>query len=124
MSCCTGIVFVPLVVTPVIPVGWVAVQLKVTPEDKLLKVTRALESPEQIVCGAGEKVTAGDGLTVTTIVNGVPVQFPDLGVIIYVNVAGAEVELIKFWLIGADKFVPELPPVTAPVGLLIGLDHE
>jgi hypothetical protein len=58
----------------------VAVQLNVTPVEGLLKVTNALESPEQIVCGTGEKVTAGDGLTVTVIVNGVPVQFPDFGV--------------------------------------------
>ena len=76
----TGIVLAPNVVTPVIPVGWVAVQLNVTPVEGLLNVTRTLESPEQIVCGTGEKVTEGDGLTVNTIVKGIPVQFPDFGV--------------------------------------------
>ncbi len=75
-------VLVPLVVTVVIPIGWTAVQLKVTPEEGLVNVTRAVESPEQIVWGAGEKVTAGEGLTVTIIVKGVPEQFPDIGVIV------------------------------------------
>ncbi len=74
----------------------VAVQLKVTPGVVLLKFTRLVVLPEQIVCDAGEKVTDGDGLTVTTIVNGVPEQLPDFGVIVYVNVAGDEVEFIKF----------------------------
>lgn len=60
----------------------VAVQLKVTPGVVLLKVTSKEVFPEQIVCDKGEKVTAGDGLTVTTIVKGVPVQFPDFGVIV------------------------------------------
>ena len=46
---CTGMVLVPEVATPVIPLGCVAVQEKVAPEVLLLNVTTAEESPEQIV---------------------------------------------------------------------------
>ena len=42
-----GMVLVPEVATPVIPVGCTAVQVKVAPEVVLLKVTKAEESPEQ-----------------------------------------------------------------------------
>ena len=73
-------VVVPLVITPVVNKGAVAVHAKVAPVVVLLKVTKAVLSPEQIICGAGEKVTAGLGLTVTIIVNGVPEQLPNLGV--------------------------------------------
>jgi hypothetical protein len=61
---CTGIVAVPLVVTPVIPVGCVAVQLKVTPGVVLLKVIKAELLSEQMDCGTGENTTDGLGFTV------------------------------------------------------------
>ena len=46
---CAGMVLVPEVATPVIPVGCVAVQEKVAPGVVLLKFTKAEVSPEQIV---------------------------------------------------------------------------
>ena len=42
-------VFVPEVITPVIPAGCTAVHAKVAPEVVLLKVTKAEVSPEQMV---------------------------------------------------------------------------
>jgi hypothetical protein len=61
---CTGIVVVPLVVTPVIPTGCVAVQLKVTPGVVLLKVIKAELLSEQMDCASAENTTDGLGLTV------------------------------------------------------------
>ena len=55
----------PLVNTPPVNEGGLAVQAKVTPVVVLLKVTKVVLSPEQTDCDVGEKVTAGDGLTVT-----------------------------------------------------------
>ena len=54
-------------------------------------------------------------------VNGVPEQLPDFGVTVYVKVAADEVVLVKVWLIGLNTSVAELPPVTAPTGLLTGV---
>jgi hypothetical protein len=45
---CAGIVLVPLVATPDIPDGWIAVQFKVAPAT-VLNVTKAEVSPEQMV---------------------------------------------------------------------------
>jgi hypothetical protein len=63
-----GIISVPIVETPDIPAGWTAVQLKVAPGLALFNVTKAEESPEQIVWLDGEKVTTGDGFTVNSAV--------------------------------------------------------
>ena len=49
INCCAPIVLVPLVETPVIPAGWIAVQLYVTPLVVLLKVTTNEVSPEHMV---------------------------------------------------------------------------
>ena len=67
-------VVVPLVNTPVVKAGTVAVQAKVTPVVVLLKVTKTELFPVQMVCGVGEKVTEGDGLTVIVKVSVAPEQ--------------------------------------------------
>ena len=46
---CVGIVLVPDVITPVIPIGCRAVQEKAAPDVVLLRVTKAEVSPEQMV---------------------------------------------------------------------------
>ena len=64
-SVCTGIVPVlPLAVAPVTLDGELEDQLYVTPDVVDDKVTATDDCPEQIVCGAGLKVTLGAGLTV------------------------------------------------------------
>ena len=63
-----GIISVPLVETPDIPIGWTVVQLKVAPGEVLFNVTKVEVSPEQIIWLVGEKVTTGDGFTVKTAV--------------------------------------------------------
>jgi hypothetical protein len=64
---CIGMVFVPLDVKPLTPAVALAVQSKVAPETSEVRVTRAVELPEQIVCVIGLLVTAGNGLTVMVI---------------------------------------------------------
>ena len=61
----------PLVVAPVILPG-VAVHENTAPVVAELKVISLKVAPEQIVCGAGSKVTLGAGLMVTVTVNGSP----------------------------------------------------
>ena len=63
---------------------------------------------------------AGLGLTVTVIVNGVPVQLPDLGVTEYVAVSGPLVLLVSVPLMLA-AFVPAEPP-EIPAST-VGADH-
>lgn len=77
----------------------VAVQLKVTPGVVLLKFTRLVVLPEQIVCDAGEKVTDGDGFTVTVKLKVLVQLFgavPDEAVILYTTSIGDVVVLVKF----------------------------
>ena len=87
--------FSPLVITPEIPFGCDAIHPNVAPIVALLKVTKAELSPEQIICGAGEKVTAGLGFT--TIVNDcdapiqVEVPLAKVGVTVIVAVTGKAV---------------------------------
>jgi hypothetical protein len=82
VNVCAGIVFVPLVVTPVMPAGCVAVQLNVTLVAALVKLTTTDVSPEHKVCGDGENKTVGDGFTVTISVKELPVQVPVFGLIV------------------------------------------
>ena len=81
VNVCEGIELVPFAITPVIPVGCVADQVNTAPAT-LLKVTIAEVAPEHIVCGIGEKVTTGEGLTVMTTVNVAPRQLPNFGVMV------------------------------------------
>ena len=61
----------PLVVAPVILPG-VAVHENTAPVVAEFKVMLLKVTPEQMVCGAGEKVTVGAGLMVTVTVKVVP----------------------------------------------------
>jgi hypothetical protein len=65
----------------------------------------------------------GVGFTVTVIVNGIPIQVPEVGVMVYSKVAGAVVVLVRVWLIKLTPVDWAEPPVTAPIGLLIGVVH-
>ena len=70
-----------------------------TPGVVLLKVTRLVVLPEQIVCGDGEKVTDGDGFTVTVKLKVLVQLFgavPDEAVMLYTTLIGAVVVLVKF----------------------------
>ena len=89
-----GIVLVPLVEIADIPAGWAAVQLKVTPRLALFNVTKAEESPEQIVWLDGEKVTTGDGFTVMLKVWGMPEHPLAVGVTFIVAIIGLELVFV------------------------------
>ena len=67
--------------------------------------------------------TTGCGVTVTTIVNGVPGQLPALGVTVYVSVAVVLTVLRRVWLIWLCPVACALPPVIAPTGALTGVVH-
>lgn len=71
---CTGMLFVPLAVAPLIPAGIVAVQAKVTPGVAEVRFTLAVESPLQIVCAGMLKFTTGEGYTTMVTVMGVPLH--------------------------------------------------
>lgn len=58
-------------VAPLMPAPLLAVQLKVVPGVKLVKLIE-VEVPEQIVWGEGDAVTNGIGFTDTVTVIGVP----------------------------------------------------
>ena len=61
---CMGIVLVPEGANPDIPAVAVAVHVKVAPAGLEVKVTNAVEEPEQIVCVKGVLVKTGVSLIV------------------------------------------------------------
>jgi hypothetical protein len=67
--------------------------------------------------------TTGCGVTVTTMVNGVPGQPPAVGVTVYVSVAMVLTVLRRVWLIWVCPVACALPPVIAPDGTLTGVVH-
>jgi len=53
--------------------------------------------PEQIVCEAGVALTFGAGFTVMSTVMAVPLQVPNVGVMVYLTTAGELVLLVNVW---------------------------
>jgi hypothetical protein len=102
-------------VAPVIPpVTAPIVQLNVVPVTLLLNAIFVV-APLQMVVGPVD-VKFGAGLTVTTMVVGVPVHELAVGVTVYVTVPAAVPGLISIWAIVAppDELAPVIPPVTEP----------
>ena len=56
-----------------------------------------VEEPEQIVCEAGVALTVGAGSTVISTVMAVPMQVPNVGVMVYRITAGELVLLVNVW---------------------------
>lgn len=109
---CAGIVLVPLIVTPDIPDGCVAVQFKEAPAT-LLNVTKAEVSPEQMVWFGIEKVTIGDGFTVMVKFCDVPVHPLAFGVTLIVAVIGFT--LVFF---GINDVIFPVPFAAKPIAVL------
>ena len=84
---------VPLVTTPVIPAGSMAVQVKVVPGVLLLKLTNVEDVPEQMIWLDGVKITEGDGFTVMVNDFGGPSQPFNFGVTVMVAIIGVLPEL-------------------------------
>ena len=81
LKVCTGILFAPEAVAPLMPAGIAAVQLKVTfPVVRVDKFIIEESLPEHSVWFSPENTTLGEGLTVILTSNGVPLQVPDFGV--------------------------------------------
>ena len=83
VSVWTGIIDVPLVAIPVIPVGCVAFQEKELPEAnpgaiEETKFIKLVVVPEQIVWFAAENVRTGIGFTVIVYVEPDPEQAPEV----------------------------------------------
>jgi len=72
-----------------------------------------VEEPEQIVCEAGVALTVGAGLTVTSTVMAVPLQVPNVGVMVYLTTAGELVLLVNVWVIVLP--LPLEKPVAVPL---------
>ena len=110
----TGMLPVPLVVLPVIPVAADDVQANVPPEGTEVGVTSAVEPPEQTVCGV-IAFTVGVGFTVTVNVPALPMHVATVGVIVYVTVPAAVAVVIKAWegMLPVPLVVLPLMPVKA-----------
>lgn len=87
---CTGIVEVPEVVTPLMPIGCDADQLKVTPVVREDKVTDWVDCSEQIFCFKSENFTSGAGFTVMLKLFSVPGQLLAVGVTFIVATTGED----------------------------------
>ena len=69
--------------------------------------------PEQIVCEAGVAITFGAGFTVMSTVMAVPLQVPNVGVMVYRITAGELVLLVNVWVIVLP--LPLEKPVAVPL---------
>ena len=69
--------------------------------------------PEQIVCEAGVALTFGAGFTVMSTVMAVPLQVPNVGVMVYLTTAGELVLLVNVW--ATEVPFPFEKPVAVPL---------
>ena len=69
--------------------------------------------PEQIVCEAGVAITFGAGFTVMSTVMAVPLQVPNVGVMVYRITAGELVLLVNVWAMEVP--FPLVKPLAVPL---------
>ena len=94
LNVCTGILPVPLVVFPLIPIEAEEVHANVPPEGVEVSVTRVVEPPEQTACGA-TAFAVGFGFTVTVNAFAAPGHEATVGVMVYVTVPAAVAEVLR-----------------------------
>ncbi len=82
MIVCAGILPVPLRENPLNPDGAVEVQVNNVPAVGEVSTTGCELFPEQMVCGAGEKLIVGRGFTVIGTIIGAPGHPLNVGVMV------------------------------------------